>query len=267
MKAFKFGIKAAALAGLTALISVSAMAGIQGSKHDMTPNEGAMGIATGTAEICVFCHTPHGGTTAGGGPLWNRVALNTQTPYQSATLDGTIEMAGSPSLACLSCHDGSQAMNTVINAPSTKADGYNYVSTGDLMGTTSVFIPSTVAALGLDMNNDHPVSLPYAGGGITTVVDSGIVTVGTLADPQFKTDKLNAETLGGGTAWWIDSGVAGDTAGTRQKSDLILYARNNTDVGYVECATCHDPHDAAAVSFLRMTNNSNSQVCLACHDK
>ena len=59
-------------------------------------------------------------------------------------------------------------------------------------------------------------------------------------------------------------------ADTREKSDIILYARTFTagEGPSVECASCHDPHEDTVrpVSFLRIAN-SNSDVCLACHIK
>ena len=37
---------------------------------------------SGTAEICVFCHTPHGGDTTAAVPLWNRTLADPGT-YQT----------------------------------------------------------------------------------------------------------------------------------------------------------------------------------------
>ena len=281
MKALKLGLKLAAVAGLSTLLSVSAYAGIENSKHDLrgTATGGGVKIDNAT-EICAFCHTPHGASADTTAPLWNRVVASDQTAYSTATLDGTVVLAESPSLACLSCHDGQQAMNTVINAPSTAAavgtpSNYNYVSDGiAFVGTSDKFMVggdgvglSGVAFLGTDLTNDHPVALPYAGGGITTA-DKATVNTTLMADPDFKTTNLMVDEIGGATAWWIETG--GNA--TRSKTDLILYARDATNVGYVECATCHDPHNGPAAgapvqAFLRMSNNDGSQVCLACHNK
>ena len=284
MRALKLGLKLAAVAGLSTLLSVSAYAGIENSKHDLRGTNSALAnngvkIANAT-EICAFCHTPHGSNQNTAAPLWNRVVTGvaSTTAYTSATLDGTVDLDGSPSLACLSCHDGQQAMNTVINAPSTAAttsaaSNYNYVSTGTyLAGSSDILMDSAsgVAFLGTDLTNDHPVALPYAGGGITGVASTGIKTINTIImDPDFETDNLKVGKIGGATAWWIETG--GNA--TRSKTDLILYARGDgTNVGYVECATCHDPHNGPSASapvqaFLRMSNNDGSQVCLACHNK
>lgn len=280
MTAFKLGLKVAAVASLSALLSVSAMAGITNSKHDL--RDGATGGGTtiaGATEICVFCHTPHGSNTGTSAPLWNRVITGTAstTAYSTSTLDGKAVLSGSPSLACLSCHDGSQAMNTVINAPSNE-NGYNYEANATLnyIGTASSDIKITaasntfVANLGQDLRNDHPVAVPYAGGDWSAFDLSGTQSAfsAAAADPDFT--KPATGTIGDGTKWWIDTETVGDG---RQKTDLILYNRDagtdiDTGVGYVECATCHDPHAGENQSFLRMTNgNQNSQVCLACHIK
>jgi len=281
MKAFKLGLRVASVAGLSTLLSVSAMAGIETSKHDL---RGTNSVSTGTViagatEICVFCHTPHGASDATSAPLWNRAVSATQTAYTSSTLDGEITLAGSPSLACLSCHDGTQAMNTVINAPSSITD-YNY-DNGAWIGSTLADIKmrgtaSTIANLGEDLRNDHPVAIPYAGGGWSSFnFATGTPTQFQAAakDPDFRMPKVT--TIGTVSAWWIEA--TGDAV--RTKGDLILYKRNGdnseaTDVGFVECATCHDPHNAGKdandkdiKSFLRMGSNDNSQVCLACHIK
>jgi hypothetical protein len=287
MKALKLGLKLAAVAGLSTLLSVSAYAGIENSKHDLRGTATGGGVKiTNATEICAFCHTPHGASADTTAPLWNRVVASNQTAYSTATLDGTVVLTDSPSLACLSCHDGQQAMNTVINAPSTAAavgtpSNYNYVASGiDFVGTTDTLMvggdalgQSGVAFLGTDLTNDHPVALPYAGGGITGVASDGSKDTSLMADPDFKTTNLKVDEIGGATAWWVDTTVFSNTVGNgRQKTDLILYARDDTNVGYVECATCHDPHNGPSgttevQAFLRMGDNAGSQVCLACHNK
>jgi predicted CXXCH cytochrome family protein len=35
----------------------------------------------------------------------------------------------------------------------------------------------------------------------------------------------------------------------------------------VQCSSCHDPHNAAGVSFLLRKTNQGSQLCLTCHIK
>ncbi len=96
---------------------------ISRTKHNLTSNPDIS--ATGTTDICVFCHTPHGANLSAPGqaPLWNRL-LPEDSSYQiydgpnfdAQDLTGTRRPKG-VSLACLSCHDGSIAFDALINAP------------------------------------------------------------------------------------------------------------------------------------------------------
>ena len=48
--------------------------GIASTKHNLGSGPGLAGRnqTSDTAEICVFCHTPHGADTAAPAPLWNK---------------------------------------------------------------------------------------------------------------------------------------------------------------------------------------------------
>ena len=112
-----------AISGLL-LIAASgpALAQIAETKHNLGTTGTGSNSFDGTGELCVFCHTPHGGDTSANPPLWNRVLpdAGTFTTYDSlgtSSLDGEVLEVGSVSIACLSCHDGTQAMNVMINAP------------------------------------------------------------------------------------------------------------------------------------------------------
>ena len=231
-----------------------------------------------TDEVCVFCHTPHGAVA--GPPLWNK-ALPTG-PYtvysttNSSTIDGELAndgvgggSVGSVSIACLSCHDGTAAMDSVINAPGS--GGYNPAGarmtgtwTARSVGGTPV-IPATgilgagIANLGTDLSNDHPIGIQYCGGGHT--VSGG---VGTCADTDFVAPV--AQNIGGQNVFWVNTSVG---TANREKTDMILYNRGFATAGAgpsVECASCHDPHRADTNTFLRIAN-AGSAVCLACHVK
>lgn len=266
----------------------AAVAGIAGTKHDLSiSGSGNKFTATnGSSEICAFCHTPHGADTAAPVPLWNRVlgapaSYTTYAALGTSTLNGATAPVGSVSLACLSCHDGTQAMNTVINQAGS--GGYNATGAtqaGTWTGTAATASPvgslsnAGIALIGTDLRNDHPVGIQYAGGGFLSSANlntTNAVANGTPGDADFVTPKVtgNATTA----AFWIETnGSVG-----RQKTDLILYTRSdatayngNVIAGgaqpYVECATCHDPHTSSTPTFLRMSNTS-SALCLSCHVK
>lgn len=243
-----------------------AYAGIAGSKHDLTSGGAGTKTSSGT-EICVFCHTPHGSNTNVAAPLWNKGAssagFTTYSQTNSSTMDGTVNLGGI-SLACLSCHDGVQAMDNMINRPgsglwdSTMAGvSAGYTWTGGST-TTPEMQAGIIANLTKDLTNDHPISIPYCGGGLAV---SG--STAGCADKDFNTPQT--ATIGTTPVYWLD--VAGGTAGARNKTDVLLYGRGG--VQYVECASCHDPHSAggtAPATFLRSAN-TGSQICLACHNK
>ena len=70
-------------------------------------------------EVCVYCHTPHGANTTIAAPLWNRTNKgNTYTLYNIPLTSGqTATQPGVSSLTCLSCHDGTVAIDSIVNMP------------------------------------------------------------------------------------------------------------------------------------------------------
>lgn len=283
-------VSGALLAGGAALLisgmftqSASAATSIADTKHNLSVNGTGpahldpAGSVT-TTQICVFCHTPHGANTSVQAPLWNKIttAPTTYTTYDklgTSTLHGTVLPVGSVSLACLSCHDGTAALNVMINAPGS--GGYN--ASGATFGTmtgaavdasTGKLAAGIIANIGVDLRNDHPVGIEYGGGLVTPGSASsdiklpndfhGTAYSGTLGGA------LQNGTVNGQPVWWVDTN--GGTTGTRDKTDIMLYTRTNgSDEPFVECASCHDPH-STNVTFLRVAN-TGSALCLSCHIK
>jgi hypothetical protein len=251
MKA-KFALFAASMAVLVA--SQASAQVISGSRHDLN-------AANDNNEVCVYCHTPHGARSQSEieAPLWNKPAspgsVAGYATYDSTTLDGDVLAVGSVSIACLTCHDGTQATDAVINAPGRGA-GLGFVDPASATGTLGPLGAGAITNLGTDLSNDHPIGIQY--GSIS-------------GDPDFVAPTSNGLT-GAAQRWWVDT-----TGGTvaREKQDMILYTRDNSgNAGgfepFVECATCHDPHvgtfATAGLDFMRISN-ANSNVCLACHVK
>ena len=255
----------------------AATAGVVGSKHDLTTGGlGQSQAQTGvTDEVCVFCHTPHGSDTQAPVPLWNKVltpgGYTQYSTLQTPTFDATEAPVGSVSLACLSCHDGTQAMDVVINQPGSEAGSYNPLGAEIDPTLIGVMTGTPVPMLGTDLTNDHPISMQYAAGGALPTDPELAPSPGPFGDPDFN-PPIKA-TVNGNPIWWVDSPPG--TALTRDKTDMILYARNDlgTVQPFVECGSCHDPHNAEsgiadpnAVQFLRIDNTS-SQICTTCHIK
>ncbi|MHC5100436.1 MAG: hypothetical protein ACYSOG_01210, partial [Planctomycetota bacterium] len=122
-------------------ITVPAFAAITSSAHDFS---GASWNTT-DQDICGVCHTPHGGTQQGDAPLWGHAMITDTSGYTMYSSD-TMNYGADPngpdgeSLLCLSCHDGSLALDT---------GGSTTVMTG-------------TAKVGPDLSGSHPISFVYA---------------------------------------------------------------------------------------------------------
>jgi predicted CXXCH cytochrome family protein len=277
------GIGAVLVSG-GSLISTDAVAQITGTKHNLAGASGNRVTGGATGEICVFCHTPHGADISQPIPLWNKF-INTGTTYTtynqlgSSTLDAASNAGstttGSISVACLSCHDGTQAMDNILNTPGSGASALaNGGGANGQTGATWAWAGATVSAegllngvanLGTDLRNDHPIGVAYCGGNTAATYTTGTTT--GCRDGDFKAITFTG--TGASTQYYVESGAA---AG-KDKSDLILYTRTmgaNANFPSVECGSCHDPHVQTKATnqtaFLRVSQ-AGSGLCLACHNK
>jgi len=139
------------------------------TSYTYTPGIAGAGATTVT-QVCIYCHAPHQakakiGPSAGAYdktiPLWNHYTTQaTYTMYTSPT--GT--MVGTPSagptgisVACLSCHDGTVGLASIVMAPYGQTVAYNSKFGGGLMGGGTVGGMN----LGTDLSGDHPISVTY----------------------------------------------------------------------------------------------------------
>lgn len=124
--------------GAAAFLSQPAPAGIKGSAHDFS------GLDSGQ-QLCIFCHTVHGSDTkVTDAPLWNHeTTKKSYTVYSSPTMDATVGQPAGASKLCLSCHDGTIAVDSYGGR------------------TGSVKMGGAVAVGADDLANDHPVSFVY----------------------------------------------------------------------------------------------------------
>jgi hypothetical protein len=160
----KFVLFTSLVIGLLLLIAQGARAGtITGSAHDFT------GQSWSGGRICVACHTPHkSDTSITDAPLWNHTnSTASYTLYSSPTMNATVTQPGGGSKLCLSCHDGTVAVN----------------SFGGVTGTSMI---STKNNLGSNLKASHPIGFTY---------NTALATAdGSLHDPSTKT-----VTIGSGT--------------------------------------------------------------------
>ncbi|MGZ8899464.1 MAG: hypothetical protein ACXW3Z_05150, partial [Limisphaerales bacterium] len=115
MKLVKLAVLGAAAAALLALPTTTRAQtinkGIAGSIHDFSTNS-AWNTRKG---VCSACHSAHHTDPNQVAPLWNHATtVAAFTPYTSPTLHATARTPDGVSLACLSCHDGTVAVNQAI---------------------------------------------------------------------------------------------------------------------------------------------------------
>lgn len=206
-------MKKALIAIAIASLASSAYALVDGSAHDMAGKGG-------TRSVCVYCHAAHKGVGGGSAPLWNRAATTTTFTQTSARDNGVARnVTGAKSLLCLSCHDGTVNLGSTLTNAESLTGIANYAIIG---GTRAAAGGATAGTLG-NLDNDHPVSLPYPASGTTT--GATLVAVGVAI-----------------TALGFDS--AGDLA-------------------TIECSSCHDPHTTAEAKFLRVSAATICSACHA----
>lgn len=129
---------------------------VVGSPHDLSVSGGSgkHGIFfTDEERICVFCHAPHNATPAT--PLWDHAMSSAQyIPYDSSTLQANPK-PGQPtgsSRLCLSCHDGTIALNSYAGSSGG----------GALVYMPTDVVPTRNPNLTTDLSDDHPISFYYS---------------------------------------------------------------------------------------------------------
>ena len=230
---------------------------IAGGPHDLSNGSAVRNSnATINGQTCVYCHVPHGGST--NQPLWNRsnptgASYQVYTSSTSKTVATGSAVAAGISGACMSCHDGTIAMDVLTNvngiafgtAPTggsvsfTAGPNRKATYTNGTGGTANV-MSGGLPFIGADLRNDHPVAVVYQ--------------TALSADPTHYT----AITQSGARIYVNGAG-----------GQLPLFG-TSTATATVECASCHDAHNNSLNGtnggFLRQAN-TGSQMCKACHNK
>jgi predicted CXXCH cytochrome family protein len=159
------GVSGFLLALLVTFSGGALAAGITGTKHDLSTSGGGTIKSTTQSEICIFCHTPHDALKNDNIPLWNHTmsAVTTYGVYTSPTINaadmtdvGVADLASAAvSNLCLSCHDGTVAVNSFNNPsnlqPITTMEG----------GITNITGSANLGSAADALKNDHPVNFTY----------------------------------------------------------------------------------------------------------
>lgn len=232
---------------LVALLPTVASAAIRNSRHDLSSTSTAAVRANAgqTDQICIFCHTPH--NAAATQLLWNHTATAVTTwtwGVTNTTAGTTLPTAPSTlSTRCLSCHDGSIALGSILNSGGAAA---NFTMT-----TANMPAGFRVGAAG-SMAGHHPVGVPYAGSTYNTLISRARIGVGDYFATQ-----TGAACTGSATGNCTTGGTAG--------INISLYG---TAGGYgIECLSCHDVHNEFSQSYFLRASNAASALCLGCHNK
>ena len=217
---------------------------IEGGPHDLSNGSAVRNTdATIAGQTCIFCHTPHGG--ANNIPLWNRTAPTgaTYQLYTSSTSNVSTtagQVAASVSGACLSCHDGTIAMDVLVDVngiagPSVAFTRQAGTAKATYTGAGGNTMGGGLPFLGSDLRNDHPVAVVYE-------------TARAAASTEFVAQVVNGQRITVGAA-----------------NPVPLYGASGA-TATVECASCHNAHNNSLGNFLRKAN-TGSAICLSCHIK
>ncbi|MCP4217818.1 MAG: cytochrome C [bacterium] len=137
-------------------------------------------------EICVFCHTPHNAMTdaeSSEAPLWNHAITSAgYAVYSSPTMDAITGAPTGLSKLCLSCHDGTIAVDSHSGRTGSVTlgpPGSGFGHEGGLIGT--------------NLMDDHPISFVYNSSLSLTDVelnDPGVTPSGLPRGGTIDTDML-----------------------------------------------------------------------------
>jgi len=206
---------------LVAGFSKFSFADILGSPHDFSGFQ-----ATG-GQICIACHTPHN-AISNAAPLWNHeLSVAMYTPYSSPSMQATVGQPSGASKLCLSCHDGTVAIDAFGGNPGS-----------------FVFPAQSPNNLGTDLSNDHPISFTYDDALASS--DGGLFeptnTIVTIGSGNFtRTGSISDVMLEGGTELQCQS----------------CHSVHNDFVAL----------DAPSAGKILKISIGQSQLCLTCHNK
>ena len=224
-------------------------------------------------QVCVFCHTPH--NASGTPPLWNReLPVASYTIYSSSTLDAEPGQPTGASKLCLSCHDGTIALGSVLS----RTDRIRMIG--------GEFTPAGLTNLGTDLSDDHPVSFYYSPG--LAASDGQLVSPSTFP-PDVKLDRAGelqctschdphhnphgsflVKSNASGALCTTCHVMNGWASCAHRSSNAAVSATPATDWPYLTvaenaCRSCHRPHTAGGHQRL-LIFEEEEENCLCCHD-
>lgn len=224
---------------------------IVNSPHNLSASGPGKIKSTNEQEVCVFCHTPHNAAPIQ--PLWNRdLPVNAYKVYSSSSLVATPGQPTGSSKLCLSCHDGTIALGSVLssNQPLTMANGV-------------MTLPPGATNLGTDLSGDHPISFTY---------DSNLATKnGNLVDPgalptqvKLESGQLQCASCHDPHNDSLGNFLVMSNGNSQLCTSCHLLSGEATVTGHTQCADCHQEHNAPSGALL-LTQATVTATCAVCH--
>ncbi|MBI4517829.1 MAG: hypothetical protein HY699_18640 [Deltaproteobacteria bacterium] len=237
--------------------------GLAGSPHDFTKPSNSAYQGDRKSDMCIFCHVPHNGKGAAGRSQWDQMATSadngTSGPQASATFDylplwnheltgnfasyttyqnglgapqagakasqaiASGRTPGSTSLLCLSCHDGSVAINTYGN--------------GSQLGGGATIAEAYIIGKDNYLGNHHPIGFDY------DAVRSGDKEIRSADAASLTPTTTVRDHLYGPGNERMECGTCHSVHNTGNSGESLLW---RSDARSRLCLTCHDKGRYAA---------------------
>jgi predicted CXXCH cytochrome family protein len=225
---------------------------IQNSPHNLSASGPGAIHAASEQEICIFCHTPH--NSAPVQPLWNRnTPVSAYTVYSSNSLKAKPGQPTGSSKLCLSCHDGTIALGSVLSRGATI----------QMASGITTLPPGAKSNLGTDLSDDHPISFMY---------DQALVTRNPKLKPPNQLPR-NVHLDARGELQCTTCHEAHDNSrgsflvmdNSRSQLCTTCHQMGTTTIAaHQGCNSCHQTHTAPSGPYL-LKAAKESDSCLTCH--
>jgi len=278
------------------------MALVGKSRHNFGSLSPAEVKSPDNTEICVFCHTPHNSKPET--PIWNKeLSGENYDVYQSETMVAPVGQPTGSSKLCLSCHDGTIAVGSLLNLPGIATTG-TFAVTGPGVTPEGKISPTSTSYIGTDLRDDHPISFDYA----QSYPSNTEIKSDTALPSEVKLDRNNniqctschdahgtdfpkflvAAYEGGGLCtachdkryWDTLPSIHRDSTATWNGQNENPWHEDMGAAGYSDdtpqlhsCMACHRSHGGAAgMNLLKGTNPGTGAIedeewtCLNCHN-
>jgi predicted CXXCH cytochrome family protein len=222
------------------------------SPHNLSASGPGTIKASSEKQVCIFCHTPHNAIPLQ--PLWNRnLPVNAYRVYASSTLVSTPGQPTGSSKLCLSCHDGTIALGSILSRP-TPIQMVNGVTT----------IPVGASNLGTDLTGDHPISFTYDS---ALVAKNSSLVDPAMLPPPIKLDKdkqLQCVSCHDPHDDTRGKFLVMDNTSSQLCNSCHIPSGEATITGHSQCVDCHQTHNSPSGPFL-LTQATVTDTCTTCH--